>query len=97
MLSHTNLTLICIRNSYILTMLTAILIYKLVVINLDPKLSLFVMSSAPAKKSAGDARYASKDPLTHYKSHKIWTQIGILPTSNAIKVIELEVCVEVDF
>ena len=42
---------------------------------LDPRLSLFVMSSAPAKKSAGDARCASQDPLTHDKSHKISTQI----------------------
>ena len=33
--------------------------------NLDPRLSLFVMSSAPAEKSPGDARCASQDPSTH--------------------------------
>ena len=32
--------------------------------DLDPRLSLFVMSSAPAKKSVGDARCASQDPST---------------------------------
>ena len=37
----------------------------------------FVMSSAPAKKSVGDARCASQDPSTHDKSHKISTQIRI--------------------
>ena len=45
--------------------------------DLDPRLSLFVMSSTPAKKSAGDARCASQDPLTHDKFHKISTQIRI--------------------
>ena len=49
----------------------------------------FVMSSAPAKKSAGDARCASQDPLTHDKSHKISTLENphlkecVLPTWNA--------------
>ena len=32
--------------------------------DLDPRLSLFVMATAPAKKSAGDARCASQDPST---------------------------------
>ena len=46
--------------------------------NLDPRLSLFVMSSAPAKKYAGDARCASQDPSTiHGKSHKLSIQIRI--------------------
>ena len=38
----------------------------------------FVMSFAPAKTSAGDARCASQDPLTHDKSHKISTQTRIM-------------------
>ena len=41
-------------------------------------LSLFVMSSAPAKKSAGDARCASQDPSTQRcPIIKISTQIRI--------------------
>ena len=53
--------------------------------NLDPRLYLFVMSSAPAKKSAGDARCASQDPSTHDKSHKISTQIRIRKCSSCVE------------
>ena len=51
----------------------------------------FVMSSAPAKLSVGDARYASQDPFIHGKStfsHTFSIPIRIrkcvLPSSNAI-------------
>ena len=45
----------------------------------------FVMSCAPAKKSAGDARYASQDPSTYDKSHKISTQISIRKRSSYVE------------
>ena len=45
----------------------------------------FVMSSAPAKKSAGDARCASHD-----KSHKISTQIRIRKRSSYVERNEKE-------
>ena len=51
-----------------------------------PRSLSFVMSSAPAKKSAvEDARCASQDPLTHDKSHKISTQIRIRKRSSYVE------------
>ena len=45
----------------------------------------FVMSRAPAKKSAGDARCASQDPSTRDESHKISTQIRIRKRSSYVE------------
>ena len=54
--------------------------------NLDPRLSLFVMSSAPAKKSAGipDVRPKIHWPI-HDKSHKISTQKRIRKRSSYVE------------
>ena len=50
--------------------------------DLDPRLALFVMSSAPAKKSAGDARCASQDPSTQRCPIKSWLKsvLGVCPS-----------------
>ena len=57
---------------------------------LDPRLSLFVMSSAPAKKSAGmpDVRPKIHRPI-HDKSHKISTQIRARKRSSHVCALEL--------
>ena len=66
--------------------------------DLDPTLSLFVMSSAPAKRSAGDARCASQDrsidpSTTSPIKSRLKSVLGTaLPTSNAIKINTIIFC-----